>query len=106
MSRQFLLLAAACIMSFATLPAQAASCDTLNIKVNGLVCDFCARAVEKVFGAREEVGSIKVDLDRGQIDLGLKPGRTIDDETVKKLVTDSGYSLVSVDRECREGGHG
>ncbi len=74
--------------------------DTVNVKVNGLVCDFCARALEKVFGKREEVSGIKVDLDKGDIRINLKPGQTLDDETVKQLVTDSGYNVTAINKGC------
>tara|TARA_E500000331_G_scaffold183724_1_gene176890 strand:- start:287 stop:535 length:249 start_codon:yes stop_codon:yes gene_type:complete len=39
------------------------SAGTVYADVNGLVCDFCARALEKVFLKREAVESIDVDLD-------------------------------------------
>ncbi|MEM1086255.1 MAG: heavy-metal-associated domain-containing protein [Pseudomonadota bacterium] len=67
-------------------------------KVNGMVCDFCARAVTKVFGKEEAVESINVDLDAGEIRVALKTGRDISDERVGELVKKSGYDLVSVAR--------
>jgi copper chaperone CopZ len=76
----------------------AASAQTITAKVNGLVCDFCAQAVRKVFKKQEAVESVKVDLDNGEIVLGLKAGADMDDETIGKLIRKSGYSLVSIDR--------
>ena len=76
----------------------AASAQTVIAKVNGLVCDFCAQAVRKVFKKQDSVESVKVDLDNGQIILGLKEGASMDDETIGKLIRKSGYSLVSIDR--------
>ncbi len=76
----------------------AASAQTITAKVNGLVCDFCAQAVRKVFRKQEAVDTVHVDLDNGEIVLGLKAGETLDDETVGKLIRKSGYSLVSIDR--------
>lgn len=76
----------------------AASAQTVTAKVNGLVCDFCAQAVRKVFKKQEAVESVKVDLDNGEIVLGLKAGADMDDETIGKLIRKSGYSLVSIDR--------
>lgn len=74
--------------------------DTINVKVNGLVCDFCARALEKVFGKRDDVAGIKVDLDSGLVVVAMKPGKTIDDATLTKLITDSGYNVRSIEKEC------
>lgn len=67
-------------------------------KVNGLVCDFCAQALRKVFKKEEAVESLSVDLDAGEVRIILKPGMVLDDETVKKLIRKSGYSLVSTSR--------
>ncbi len=77
-----------------------ATAETVQVKVDGLVCDFCARALEKVFGAREEVGDITVDLDKGSVLIHLKPGQSLDDATVSKLITDAGYNIANIDREC------
>ena len=77
--------------------------DTINIKVNGLVCDFCARSLEKVFLKRGDVGGIKVDLAKGSIVVAMKPGLTIDDATLTKLVADSGYNVSAIHRGCEHG---
>ncbi|NQY96087.1 MAG: heavy-metal-associated domain-containing protein [Henriciella sp.] len=86
--------------------AQDAATDTaisaqtmVNVKVNGMVCDFCARAVTKVFGKQEAVENVHVDLDNGEIHVTLKPGAALSDETVADLVKKSGYDLVAIERE-------
>lgn len=81
--------------------AQPAACaDKVNVKVNGLVCDFCARSVEKLFNAREEVAGITVNLDAGQIDIDMKAGKSIDDKTLNKLIKDSGFDITNIKRGC------
>ena len=81
-----------------------ASCkDTINIKVNGLVCDFCARSLERIFLKRDDVAGIKVDLGKGLVAVAMKPGLTIDDTTLTKLITDSGYNVADIDRGCEHG---
>ena len=77
------------------------TCNNLiDVKVNGLVCDFCARALEKTFGKRDDVLGIDVDLNHGKVSIALKENTFIDDATVTKLVTDSGYNVVSIDKGC------
>jgi len=71
-------------------------------KVNGLVCDFCAQALKKVFKKEDGVKSLHVDLDAGEVRIVLKKGQTLSDGKVKTLIRKSGYSLVST---RREGGH-
>lgn len=68
----------------------------INVNVNGLVCDFCARALEKVFGKREEVNAIDVDLDNALVAIDIKDGMSIPDEEIKQMITDSGYNVVEI----------
>ncbi len=72
----------------------------IKVDVNGLVCDFCARALEKVFGKRDDVSGIDVDLDNGKVSIAMKEGKTIDDETLTQLITDSGYNIVTIHKGC------
>lgn len=77
--------------------------DTINVKVSGLVCDFCARSLEKVFMKRGDVAGIKVDLGKGSVAVAMKSGLTIDDVTLTKLITDSGYNVSAIQRGCEHG---
>lgn len=71
---------------------------TIIAQINGLVCDFCARALEKVFGKRDEVTGIDVNLDTKLVTIGFKKGADIDDATITKLITDAGYNVVEIKR--------
>ena len=66
---------------------------TVYADVNGLVCDFCARALEKVFGRQEAVESINVDLDTKVITIHFNQGQQLDDDVIAQLITDSGYNI-------------
>lgn len=80
---------------------EGAVCENIiKVQVNGLVCDFCARALEKVFGKRDDVSGINVDLDNGNVSIAMKNGKSIDDKTVTDLITDSGYNVVAIDKGC------
>ena len=72
-----------------------ASQTLLTAKVNGMVCDFCARAVTKVFGKEAAVETVHVDLDKGEIHVTLKSGTDLSDARVASLVKKSGYDLVA-----------
>ncbi|MGE3479727.1 MAG: heavy-metal-associated domain-containing protein [Dongiaceae bacterium] len=76
--------------------------QTVHISVNGLVCDFCARSLEKVFAKQESVASVTVDLGAKLITLDLKKDKKISDETITKLVNDAGYSVEKIHRVERE----
>lgn len=73
--------------------------STVYADVNGLVCDFCARALEKVFGKQKAVESINVDLDKKVITIHFNEGQHLDKETITKLITDSGYNVREIRHE-------
>lgn len=79
-----------------------ANCDanTVKAEVNGLVCDFCARALEKVFGKQEAVKDIDVNLDDGVITIQLNDGQTLDDTTINQLIHDAGYNVTTIKKGC------
>lgn len=68
------------------------------VKVNGLVCDFCARSLEKTFRKTGKVSGVSVDLTTKEVRLKFAPGADIDDATIRKLVKDAGYAVVDVRR--------
>jgi len=84
-------LIASCVLAFATHPG-----GTVYVDVNGLVCDFCARSLEKVFGKQEAVESIEVDLDKKIVTIHFNEGLSLDDETIRELITDSGYNVRAI----------
>ena len=72
---------------------------TVYVDVNGLVCDFCARALEKVFGKKEAVESISVNLDEKIVTINFKEGLKLEHKEITQLITESGYNV----REIRYG---
>ena len=82
--------------------AEKQSAETVKVVAKGLVCEFCARALEKVFLRQEEVASVSVDLTTKDIVIQFKPEMTLDDDTVKKLIRDSGYNTDSIERVIAE----
>lgn len=76
-------------------PAQATA--TLSVKVKGMVCDFCAQAVESVFSKEPGVTGVHVDLDKGEIHLTLQAGASLAEDRVRALVRKSGYAFVSME---------
>ncbi len=78
--------------------AEPAPGEILMANVNGLVCDFCAQSIRKIVGRNEAVQKVHVDLSKGQVRVDLKPGKSLDDAALEKLIRKAGYSLVSVDR--------
>ncbi len=76
----------------------AAIAETVTVSVNGMICSFCAFSIEKLFSKREEVKNVKVDLDNRRVEIGMRPGKTLDDATVGRLIADSGYDMTGIAR--------
>lgn len=72
--------------------------NIVYVSVNGLVCDFCARSIEKMFEKKEAVSRISVDLENMLITIFLKDNQKLNDETIIELIKDSGYDVTEVKR--------
>ena len=66
--------------------------------VLGVVCDFCALAMNKIFSKREEVAAIYVDLNTRALNLVLAPGASMSDQTIADLAVQAGYRIAEVRR--------
>ena len=66
--------------------------------VLGVVCDFCALAMNKIFGKRDEVAALYVDLDTKALSLVLKPGASLSNEAIADLAIQAGYRVADVRR--------
>ena len=72
--------------------------NIIDVATIGMVCDFCAQAIEKVFMKREEVQGITVDLNNQRVVIYLKNNLSIEDTEIVKLFEDAGYSVDKIDR--------
>ena len=67
-------------------------------EVLGVVCDFCAVAMNKIFGRQEEVAAVYIDLDTKALNLVFKPGASLDDDAIAALAVQAGYRIAAVHR--------
>ena len=70
----------------------------IHVSVNGLVCDFCAQSIQKLFNKEESVEAVDINMDEGMIKIDLKDGYNMDDNLITKLITDSGYNVERIYR--------
>lgn len=66
--------------------------------VLGVVCDFCATAMNKIFGKREEVAAIYVDLDTKALSIVTHEQGSLSDEDIGALAEQAGYRVAAVRR--------
>lgn len=79
-------------------PSAAQTSSRAVVKVNGLICDFCVQALTRTFRKQASVKDFAVDLNAKEIRIGFKPGQSLDDARIRKLVTDAGYNVVGIAR--------
>ena len=83
------------LLTAASLPASAAT--TTKLTVNGMVCAFCARGIEKKLTAMPQTRAVYVNLGEKIVAVEAKDGQTIDVEKVRAEVKDAGYEVVKVE---------
>jgi len=68
----------------------------ININVNGMVCDFCARGIEKTFIKDKTVKKIDVDLNKGKVLIAYEMDRKIDFEEIKAKIVMNGQNATAM----------
>ena len=72
--------------------------EPVVVEVLGVVCDFCAKAMNKTFGKRDDVSAVYVDLDTKTLNLVLTPGAQTPDAEIERLVVRAGYKTKAIHR--------
>ncbi len=65
----------------------------VQVKLDGLVCTFCAYNLEKKLKRVEAVEDLKILVNAGLAEITIKEGKLIDIDGLKKAVKDSGFTL-------------
>ncbi len=76
----------------------AARAETIEIKVNGLVCGFCAQGIEKTLRKNPATADVLVSLEERLVAVETKEGQDIPDEQLKTALRDSGYDVTEIIR--------
>jgi len=78
-------------------PAAPIAADVV-VSVNGLVCDFCAQAIDRSFRRRAEVNAVRVDLTEKLVTIDFRANQSLDDDTIRDIITRAGYTVTNVRR--------
>jgi copper chaperone CopZ len=85
---------------FAVLSATATA-DTIEMKVYGLVCGFCAQGIEKTLRKNPATEDVVVSLEDKLVAISTRPGQDIPDAELTKALTESGYDVKGISRTQR-----
>ena len=64
------------------------------VNVNGMVCDFCARGIEKTFVKDKAVKRIDVDLERGKVLIAYTKEKEINFDEIKNKILANGQNAI------------
>jgi mercuric ion binding protein len=73
-----------------------AAVQTIKAEVNGMVCAFCAQGIDKKLRALPEIKVVYVNLKHKIVAVELKDDQTLSESTVKDVVKNAGYDVVSI----------
>ena len=68
------------------------------VRVNGLVCGFCAKGIKKRLLSLPEIQSVQVSLEEKRVSIVLKPKAILPDTDIKTAIQQAGYTVVRIER--------
>ena len=66
------------------------------ISVSGMVCDFCARGIEKTFAKDKTVLKVDVDLSGGKVLIAYSQDKNINFEEIQKKILSNGQNATDI----------
>jgi copper chaperone CopZ len=75
------------------------SAETMNVQVNGMVCDFCAQGIEKKLKSDPSVEKVHVSLGEKKVQVVSKEGSSLSEERIRESLKKAGYAVISVSKE-------
>ena len=64
------------------------------VNVNGMVCDFCARGIERTFVRDNTVKKVDVDLERGKVLIAYTKEKEINFDEIKNKILANGQNAI------------
>lgn len=89
-----ILLASALMFVFSA----SAFADGAKMKVDGMVCSFCAQGIKKKFSENPAVESCDVDLEKKEVAVTFKKEMKMTDEEIRKTIKEAGYNVHKLER--------
>jgi copper chaperone CopZ len=78
-----------------------AAADTIEMKVYGLVCAFCAQGIEKTLRRNPATEDVVVSLEDKLVAVTTRSGKDISDADLTRALTEAGYDVKGITRTQR-----
>ncbi len=79
-------------------PSEVLTGASVRLKVNGMVCPFCAYGLEKRLQEIVSVDAVLIRISDGLVQIRTKEDQELTDEVLKDVVKKSGFSLIEIER--------
>ncbi len=79
-------------------PSDVLAGASVRLKVDGMVCPFCAYGLEKRLGEIASVDAVLIRISDGLVQIRTKEDQELTDEVLKDVVEKSGFSLTEIER--------
>ena len=71
---------------------------SVRLKVNGMVCPFCAYGLEKRLQEITSIDAVLIRISDGLVQIRTKEDQELTDEVLADVVEKSGFSLIEIER--------
>ena len=79
-------------------PSEVLTGASIRLKVNGMVCPFCAYGLEKRLEAIAGIDAVLIRISDGLVQIRTKDDQELTDEVLTDAVRKSGFSLTEIER--------
>ena len=79
-------------------PSEVLTGATVRLKVNGMVCPFCAYGLEKRLQEIASIDAVLIRISDGLVQIRTKEDQELTDEVLADVVKKSGFSLIEIER--------
>ena len=79
-------------------PSEVLAGASVRLKVDGMVCPFCAYGLEKRLEEIASIDAVLIRISDGLVQIRTKEGQELTDEALSDAVRKSGFSLREIER--------
>ena len=84
-----------------SLASFASHATTIEMKVHGMVCGFCAQGIEKSLRKNDATTDVFVSLENQLVAVTIRDNADIPDAQLREAIESAGYDLKSIARSRR-----
>ena len=78
-----------------------AGASTIEMKVYGMVCGFCAQGIEKSLRKNPATADVVVNLENKLVAVATHDGKDIPDDELRRMISSAGYDVKEIARTER-----